>query len=192
MYLISKDIGLRSKTVCFNGFRKNLADPAAVNILEGHGVNFEQHKSHGIYAQKLFLQLGLSGLVKNNNIHFIAFQGTYDFGHIVKGLDLASGPGIKKLPKRRDNFLAALSTNFRNIAALKCMVGDHVSLTDLCASLGVQQEGRRYHAGPDSQLIMQCFAVMLRYRFHYNLQQLHNGVHGVGPYEAQTFQPASQ
>ena len=169
-----------------------MADPAAVNILEGHGVNLAQHKNHGIYAHKLFLQLGLSGLVKNNNIHFIAFHGSNDFGHIVKGLDLGGGPGIKKLPKRREDFLAALSTNFRNIADLKGMVADDVSLRDLCASLGVQQEERRYHAGPDSQLIMQCFAVMLRDRFHYNLQQLHNGVHGVGPYDAQTFHPNAQ
>ena len=113
-------------------------------------------------------------------------------GHLVKGLDLATSPGIKKLPKGRDEFLRALSINFQSIYDLKCMVEDHRSLIGLCGSLGVQQEGLRYHAGLDSRLIMQCFAVMLRDRYNYNLQQLHNGVYGIGPYDAQTFLPVAQ
>ena len=172
-----------------------MADPAAMDLLEAHGHDFHQHKTHGIYSQKFFGQLSLSGLVNNNNVHFISFQGSFDFGHIVKGLDLARSPGIKKLPKRRDDFLRALSTNFQSIYDLKCMVGDHVSLAGLCGSLGVQQEGRRYHAGLDSRLIMQCFARMLHDSYNYDLQEQHNyynGVYGIGPYDPQTFRHAAQ
>ena len=88
-----------------------------------------------------------SGLVLNENTHWLTFHCGYDFGYLLKVLT------CEKLPGDLDKFIAKLKLFFPNIIDLKYVANRlnyHGSLESITQQLGIKRLGTMHQAGSDS------------------------------------------
>jgi len=53
-------------------------------FMEEFGIDFERNRKQGIDSAAFTQLLLCSGLVRNNNIGWVIFQGNYDFAYLIK------------------------------------------------------------------------------------------------------------
>lgn len=90
-----------------------------------------------------------SGLVLNENTHWITFHSGYDFGYMLKLLT------CEELPGDIDSFIHKLQIFFPNIIDLKYVTqalgqNYHGGLQAIASSVGVKRIGTMHQAGSDS------------------------------------------
>ncbi|KAG9456499.1 hypothetical protein H6P81_001007 [Aristolochia fimbriata] len=74
-------------------------------MLEQRGVNFERNKKEGVSCQK-FTELMLSSGLAGKNVHWVTFDGSYDFAYLVKMLTQ------KRLPENLKDFSSLVGSIF--------------------------------------------------------------------------------
>ncbi|RDX79998.1 putative CCR4-associated factor 1-like 11, partial [Mucuna pruriens] len=85
---------------------RDLYAPDSIAFLRRQGIDFEMNRRFGIDTVRFAQLMKYSGLVCNNNIQWITFQGAYDFGYLVKAL---TG---RVLPEEGDYFLQLVKAFF--------------------------------------------------------------------------------
>jgi len=60
--------------------------PHSIALLQRQGMDFHKNRKFGVNILRFAELMMFSGLLCNNNIHWIAFHSTYDFGYMVKVL----------------------------------------------------------------------------------------------------------
>ena len=64
--------------------KKEFFCPKSIKLLTNAGINFEKLKNKGIEHKKFAIYFMTSGLVLNPDINWICFQGSYDFGYLLR------------------------------------------------------------------------------------------------------------
>jgi len=121
----------------------------SIGLLEMAGIDFTKFKQNGIEFQtfaELFLN---SGLMLNDNVHWITFHGSYDLAYLLK---LVTGV---LLPNKEEVFNDNLSLYFPNYYDIKALIQDlninlKGTLSRIASDLGVRRVGNTHQAGSDS------------------------------------------
>ena len=56
----------------------------AITMLKNCGIDFDQLKKQGIYKKDFAEWIMGSGLICNNDLTWIVFHGSFDFGYLLK------------------------------------------------------------------------------------------------------------
>ena len=113
-----------------------------------------------------------SGLLCNNNIQWIAFHSTYDFGYMVKILSQRFLYMQPFLPTNLCDFLQLVKYFFGyRVYDVKHLIrfcpNLHGGLDKVSDSLGLDNSGRRsHHAGSDSLVTLHVFNKIKTLYFH--------------------------
>jgi CCR4-NOT transcription complex subunit 7/8 len=128
----------------------------SIGLLEMAGIDFNKFKEKGIEFQtfaELFLN---SGLVLNDNIHWITFHGSYDLAYLIK---LVTGVN---LPAKEEVFNENLNLYYPNFYDIKAVIQDlninlKGTLSRIATDLGVRRVGNSHQAGSDSLITSKVF-----------------------------------
>jgi CCR4-NOT transcription complex subunit 7/8 len=163
-------------------FDKNIDKfhPSSINLLKQSGIDFEKLKKRGI-NHHLFAQYFMtSNLVLNEEIVWVSFQGSYDFGYLLK---LLLGT---ELPEKEEDFINSLNIYFENYYDIRMLVKGYQNmqggLNRLAEQLKVQRLGMIHQAGSDSMLTLDVFFKLIQggYISDIKLKELKNILHGIG------------
>ena len=163
-------------------FDKNIDKyhPTSMNLLKQSGIDFEKLKKRGI-NHKIFAEyLMTSNLVLNPDIKWVSFQGSYDFGYLLR---LLLG---KELPEKEEDFIDLLDLYFMNYYDIRMLVKGYQNmqggLNRLAEQLNVQRLGMIHQAGSDSMITSDVFFKLIHegYINENKLNDFKNILHGIG------------
>ena len=137
---------------------KDLHSNDSITMLSNSGIDFNYLKKKGI-PHNIFAEYFLtSGLVLNDEITWISFNGLSDFAYLLR-LCLNYD-----LPENPDNFISNLEMYFPNFYDIKILVtvDDNLKggLNKLAQQLNVERFGDIHQAGSDSIVTAQVFFKM--------------------------------
>lgn len=159
---------------------KDKSSPSSLNLLIQCGIDFNKLKKRGIKHKVFAEYFMISGLVLNPDIHWISFQGSYDFGYLLHLL--LNSP----LPESENEFTELLNTYFVNYYDIRILVKgkDNLQggLNRLAQSLEVLREGKTHQAGSDSVVTIDVFFKLLKNGLvtKAKLPELKNILFGIG------------
>lgn len=153
----------------------DLCNKDSIEMLQKQGINFFRNWFQGIDSFR-FAELMISyRLVCNNAIHWVTFQGAYDFAYLIKILTR------RPLPGSLGEFLWILKMTFGDkVYDIKHIMqfchGLHGGLNQVAKTLQVERQVGNFHqAGSDSLLTSQVFQKM-RYLYAVDEWVKHAGV----------------
>ncbi|KAL1564049.1 putative CCR4-associated factor 1 7 [Salvia divinorum] len=134
---------------------KDLSVQSSIELLCKSGINFDKNMEKGIDAGRFGELLMSSGAVLNDKMHWITFQGSYDYGFLLK---ILTG---KNLPQSQEGFFDLLEKFFPvryDVKHLmKCTNTLHGGLSGLARTLNLMRVGVAHQAGSDSLLTSAAF-----------------------------------
>jgi CCR4-NOT transcription complex subunit 7/8 len=129
-------------------------------MLYNSGIDFSLMKNKGIPHSLFAEYLIVSGLVLNEKITWICFNGSSDFAYLLKYL--ING----YLPDDEISFINAVNLYFPNLYDIKHLVNDNETykggLNKLAKELDVERSGEIHQAGSDSQVTSDVFFRLVR------------------------------
>ena len=132
----------------------------SINMLANSGIDFEQIKTRGIPHLLFAEYLIVSGLVLNEKITWICFNGSSDFAYLLKYLINDT------LPENESEFIDLINLYFPNLYDVKYLVNDNETykggLNKLAKELDVERSGEIHQAGSDSQVTSDVFFRLIR------------------------------
>lgn len=138
----------------------------SIELLKASGIDFGKFEEDGIdiqYFGELFM---MSGLVLNDDVRWVSFHSSYDFGYLLKTLTCS------ELPMDETLFLDLLHTFFPYVYDVKYMMtaveGMYGGLSGLADTLQVERIGPMHQAGSDSLLTAQTFFALLKKHMNSN------------------------
>jgi len=152
----------------------------SITMLYNSGIDFKLLKNKGIPHSLFAEYLIVSGLVLNEKITWICFNGSSDFAYLLKYLinDI--------LPEEEKEFIELKNLYFPNIYDVKYLVNDSEiykgGLNKLAKELDVERSGEIHQAGSDSQVTSDVFFRLIRNNI-ITLNDLNEGknvIYGIG------------
>jgi CCR4-NOT transcription complex subunit 7/8 len=142
---------------------KDMYATNAIELLQQSGIDFSRFNSDGINVFDFSQLLYTSGLIMNQDVHYITFHGNSDFGYLVKMLT------CKPLPQDEKEFFRLLDILFPHFYDLKLMADpiEQVSsggLQTMANELNVLRVGPQHQAGSDALVTLKTFTA-LKQRF---------------------------
>lgn len=135
----------------------------SIELLKTSGIDFDKFEKYGIDVQYFGELMIMSGLVLNEDIKWISFHSSYDFGYLLKTLTCT------ELPMDEQGFLDLLLTYFPSIYDVKYMMtaveGMHGGLSSLADTLEIERIGPMHQAGSDSLLTAQTYFSLIKKHF---------------------------
>ncbi|GMN56936.1 hypothetical protein TIFTF001_026058 [Ficus carica] len=134
---------------------KHACAPESIELLKKHGIKFDEFKEKGVDIHRFGELLMSSGIVMKdptrlNQVHWIVFHGSFDFGYVVK---LLRG---ERLPETQERFLNLLETYIPNFYDVKHVIkftnNLYGGLQDVANALRVRRIGASHQAGSHSLL----------------------------------------
>ena len=127
----------------------------SINLLYNSGINFNKVKKDGI-SHKLFAEyLMVSGMVLNENVIWVSFNGFSDFAYLLK---LLIGDF---LPNNSNEFLDLMKLYFPNIYDIKYLIIRNEiykgGLSKIAKELNIERKGEVHQAGSDSLVTIEVF-----------------------------------
>jgi CCR4-NOT transcription complex subunit 7/8 len=127
----------------------------SISLLYNCGINFNKLKKEGI-SHRLFAEyLTISGMVLNENIVWISFNGFSDFAYLLR---LLTGD---ILPDNTNEFLELLKIYFPNAYDIKYLIKENDSykggLVKISKELNIERKGEVHQAGSDSLVTSEVF-----------------------------------
>ena len=127
----------------------------SINLLYNCGINFNKIKKDGI-SHRLFAEyLTVSGMVLNENVFWVSFNGFSDFAYLLK---LLIGDF---LPNNTNEFLDLMKTYFPNVYDIKYLINENDSykggLNKIAKDLNIERKGEVHQAGSDSLVTIEVF-----------------------------------
>lgn len=131
----------------------------SIELLKNSGIDFEKFEKFGIDIHEFGEFMMMSGLVLNEEVKWISFHSSYDFGYLLKTLTCSS------LPQDEIAFLELLYVFFPCIYDVKFMMtsveGMYGGLNALADLLQIDRIGPVHQAGSDSLLTAQTFFTLI-------------------------------
>lgn len=132
----------------------------SISMLYNSGIDFNLMKNKGIPHSLFAEYLIISGLVLNENITWICFNGISDFAYLLKYLI------NDNLPEDEDGFIDLINLYFPNLYDIKYLVNDNEAykggLNKLAKELEVERSGEIHQAGSDSQVTSDVFFRLIK------------------------------
>jgi CCR4-NOT transcription complex subunit 7/8 len=134
----------------------------SIEVLKQAGIDFAAHDEKGIEVARFGELLVPSGLVLMDNIKWVSFHGSSDFGYLLKVLTCSP------LPAEEEQFFDILHTYFPTTFDLKQVALDFDKmggLARLAEDLQVERIGTMHQAGSDALLTAATFFRMVEVFF---------------------------
>lgn len=140
----------------------------SIDLLKNSGINFDEHKINGIDSHEFSEKVMMSGLFFQENITWIVFSGSYDFGYLCKML-LGSD-----LPENINDFLDYIQLIFVNFYDIKFLISYNFfinndfkkSLLGTAEHFNIKINKNQHQAGIDSILTEETFFQMCKKEFN--------------------------
>jgi CCR4-NOT transcription complex subunit 7/8 len=156
----------------------------SIELLEKSGIDFKQNQERGIDSQRFGELLMSSGIVLNENVHWITFHSGYDFGYLLKLLT------CQNLPAGESDFFNLLKTYFPTLYDIKYLMkfcdNLHGGLNRLAETLDVERIGPCHQAGSDSLLTSCTFRKLKEGFFNGSTEKYAGVLFGLGADNADT------
>jgi CCR4-NOT transcription complex subunit 7/8 len=127
----------------------------SIALLTNSGINFDYLESIGIPFELFGEYLISSGLIANEDLHWVSFHGVYDFAYFLKYSTNLT------LPENEPNFFDLLELYFPNYYDIRYLVrfNDEFrgSLSKLGQELNISRIGTTHQAGSDSLITSEIF-----------------------------------
>ncbi|KAI4344264.1 hypothetical protein L6164_011511 [Bauhinia variegata] len=150
----------------------------SIVLLSQSGIDFTKNNEKGVDAIEFGALLVSSGVVLNDDVHWITFHCAYDFGYLVK---LLSG---KNLPDTQAEFLNLVKVFFPNLYDIKHLMrycdGLYGGLNKVADLLGVKRFGISHQAGSDSLLTCCTFMKLIEVYFNGSPEKYADVLFGLG------------
>ena len=150
----------------------------SIELLRQCGIDFKKNNENGIDARRFGELLMSSGIVLNDNVHWVTFHSGYDFGYLLKLLT------CQNLPDTQVGFFNLINTYFPTVYDIKHLMkfcnSLHGGLNKLAELLEVERVGICHQAGSDS-LLTSCTFMKLKQNFFSGSLEKYAGVlYGLG------------
>ena len=163
----------------------------SINLLKEAGIDFDQLNARGIQETRLADVLLSSGLILNEDTHWITFHGAFDFGYLMRVITNC------KLPSTLDKFHNALKMYFPSVYDLK-IINQEVSelkngsLAKLSHDLDIKRSGMQHQAGSDALLTLECYFKIKNTYFKNGIpRKVSNRIFGLNAEYNQPFTPTT-
>jgi CCR4-NOT transcription complex subunit 7/8 len=154
--------------------------PDSIDLLENAGIDFKTLFNKGTSPHFFAENLIPSGLILNENVHWITFHGVYDFAYLLK--NITNTP----LPDDETLFNKNLECYFPNFYDVRYLINNNNfqwmkgSLTKIANLMDIKRLGSSHQAGSDSLITSKLFFKLLdTYPDHIDLQQERNKIFGL-------------
>ncbi|XP_030546961.1 probable CCR4-associated factor 1 homolog 6 [Rhodamnia argentea] len=145
----------------------------SIELLKQSGINFKKNSERGIDAMRFGELLMSSGIVLNDNVHWVTFHSGYDFGYLLKLLT------CQNLPDTQAGFFNLINMYFPTLYDIKHLMkfcnSLHGGLNKLAELLEVERVGICHQAGSDS-LLTSCAFRKLKENFFSGSLEKYSGV----------------
>lgn len=135
----------------------------SIQLLRTSGIDFEKFQEFGIDVPHFGELMMMSGLVLSDEVKWVSFHSSYDFGYLLKTLTCL------ELPLQEEHFMELLHIYFPYIYDIKYMMtaveGMHGGLQAMGDQLQVERIGPMHQAGSDSLLTAQTFFALIAKHF---------------------------
>jgi len=150
----------------------------SIELLRQCGIDFQKNNEMGIDVNRFGELLMSSGIVLNDDVHWVTFHSGYDFGYLLKLLTR------RNLPDTQEGFFDLINTYFPVVYDVKHLMkfcnSLHGGLNKLAELLEVERVGICHQAGSDS-LLTSCAFKKLRDNFFNGSTEKYAGVlYGLG------------
>ncbi|KAK3001625.1 hypothetical protein RJ639_020755 [Escallonia herrerae] len=150
----------------------------SIELLGQSGIDFKKNFEKGIDANRFSELLMSSGIVLNDNVHWVTFHSGYDFGYLLKLLT------CQHLPDTQVGFFNLINIYFPTLYDIKHLMrfcnSLHGGLNKLAELLDVERIGICHQAGSDS-LLTCCTFLKLKENFFSGTPEKYAGVlYGLG------------
>ena len=127
----------------------------SINLLYNSFINFNKAKKDGI-SHKVFAEyLTISGMVLNEDVIWVSFNGLSDFAYLLKLLIWDF------LPNNENEFLNLMKIYFPNTYDIKYLINENRiykgSLRKIEKELNIERKGETHQAGSDSLVTIEAF-----------------------------------
>lgn len=163
----------------------------SIDFLRDCGIDFERHTSQGIDPAEFAMLMTTSGIVLNDEINWLSFHGSYDFGYLLRILS------NQPLPQTEEPFFELLQTYFPSLYDIKHVLrsvndaraSSQTGLNKLAEYLDVLRVGPCHQAGSDSYVTSSTFfALVERYFTGAIAESEMNQIYGLSGKDATTRQ----
>lgn len=152
----------------------------AFTLLKNSGIDFDKLRIKGI-SHKLFAEYFISsGLLLNDEVTWISFNGFSDFAYL---LNLATN---QLMPENEEQFIRELNMYFPNVYDIKKMINDNErfkgGLNKIAYELNIERFGEMHQAGSDSMVTGDVLFTLLKgsYLSLENIENEKNVLFGIG------------
>jgi len=159
----------------------------SIDLLQKSGIDFQKHSQQGIDIEYFGELLISSGFVLLDDVKWIAFHGTYDFGYLLKLLT------CEALPEEEMDFHQLLRLFFPCLYDIKYLMKSCKNLKgglqEVADNLTVERVGPQHQAGSDSLLTSVTFFKLRKLFFEDKIDDLKylGHLYGLGtPYQSRT------
>ncbi|CAK9207915.1 unnamed protein product [Sphagnum troendelagicum] len=150
----------------------------SIELLKQSGIDFKKNEEQGIDSERFGELLMSSGIVLNENVHWITFHSGYDFGYLLKLVT------CQNLPPSEADFFNLLRTYFPTLYDIKYLMkfcdNLHGGLNKLAETLEVERFGPCHQAGSDSLLTSRTFRKLREGFFNGSTEKYAGVLYGLG------------
>ncbi|ESW07804.1 hypothetical protein PHAVU_010G160400 [Phaseolus vulgaris] len=150
----------------------------SIELLRQSGIDFKKNNEDGIDAHRFGELLMSSGIVLNDNVHWVTFHSGYDFGYLLKLLT------CQNLPDTQVEFFNLINMYFPTVYDIKHLMkfcnSLHGGLNKLAELLEVERIGICHQAGSDSLLTSCTFRKLKDNFFSGSLEKYAGVLYGLG------------
>nr|GMC75040.1 probable CCR4-associated factor 1 homolog 6 [Ipomoea batatas] len=150
----------------------------SIELLRHSGIDFQKNIEKGIDARRFGELLMSSGVVLNDNVHWVTFHSGYDFGYLLKLLT------CQMLPESQPGFFTLIKAYFPVVYDIKHLMkfcnSLHGGLNKLAELLEVKRVGICHQAGSDSLLTACTFRKLKESFFSSSVEKYAGVLYGLG------------
>jgi len=160
----------------FNANEDFFADDS-IELLKQSGIDFKKNRDRGINALRFGELLMSSGIVLNDNVHWVTFHSGYDFGYLLKVLT------CQTLPDTQAGFFKLIHMYFPTLYDIKHLMkfcdSLHGGLNKVVELSKVERVRVCHQAGSDSLLTSSTFKKLKESFFSGSLEKYSGVLYGL-------------
>ncbi|KAI0497048.1 hypothetical protein KFK09_023376 [Dendrobium nobile] len=134
---------------------RDIFDRSSIELLRRSGIDLEKNHCLGVTANRFSKLIISSGVVQNDSVQWITFNGRFDLGFLLKTLT------CHNLPDSQEDFYHSLRLYFPKVYDIKNILWFRNNFPDglnkVAEELGVKRAGTCHQTGSDSLLAAAIF-----------------------------------